>query len=182
MTRVLRPMTKRFDLATAIRKPPIIVARRCFGTTLESVPNNVPYVLAEPELVTRWRERIGSQGLKVGICWQGNPLGRIDKGRSVPLREFRALARVPDVRLISLQRKHGLEQLANPPDGMRVETLGAFDEGTDAFVDSAAIMQNRDLIITSDTSVAHVAGALGRPCWVALKHTPDWRWMVKRSD
>jgi ADP-heptose:LPS heptosyltransferase len=65
---------------------------------------------------------------------------------------------------------------------MKIETLGAFDEGRDAFVDSAAVMQNLDLVITSDTSVAHVAGALARPCWVALKHTPDWRWMLKRND
>ena len=76
----------------------------------------------------------------------------------------------------------GLDQLAQLPDGMVVETLGSFDEGSDAFVDTAAIMQNLDLIVTSDTAIAHLAGALGRPVWVALKHVPDWRWMLDRSD
>jgi ADP-heptose:LPS heptosyltransferase len=84
--------------------------------------------------------------------------------------------------LISLQKTHGLEQLGNLPAGMKVETLGAFDEGPDAFIDTAAIMQSIDLIITSDTATAHLAGALGRPVWVALKHMPDWRFMVGRAD
>jgi hypothetical protein len=87
------------------------------------------------------------------------------------------------VRLISLQKTQGLTHLANLPDGMTVETLGDdFDAGTDAFLDSAAVMMTLDLIISSDTSLAHLAGALGRPAWIALKHVPDWRWMMDRSD
>jgi hypothetical protein len=90
---------------------------------------------------------------------------------------------VPGVRLISLQKHHGLEQLANLPDGMRIETLGDdFDAGSDAFIDAAAVMQCLDMVITSDTSVAHLAGALGRPVWVALKHVPDWRWQLQGED
>jgi tetratricopeptide (TPR) repeat protein len=153
-----------------------------FGTALETLPSNVPYVFAEPDLVEAWRQRLGTDGFKLGVCWQGNPAGAIDKGRSIPLREFRPLANLAGVRLISLQRTHGLDQLANLPEVMRVETLGAFDVGKDAFVDTAAIMESLDLIVTSDTSVAHLAGALGRPVWLATKHTPDWRWMLKRSD
>jgi len=153
-----------------------------FGTTLETLPHNIPYVFAEAGLVESWQKRLGPDGFKIGICWQGNPAGAIDKGRSIPLREFRPLASISGVRLISLQRTHGVDQLKNLPDGMRVEILGAFDQGKDAFVDTAAIMQNLDLIITSDTSVAHLAGALGRPVWLATKHTPDWRWMLKRTD
>jgi hypothetical protein len=121
-------------------------------------------------------------GFKVGIGWQGNPKGAIDRGRSIPLAQFATLSQVPDVRLISLQRTHGLDQLERLPPGMTVETLGAFDEGDDAFLDTAAIMQNLDLVVTSDTAIAHLAGALGRPVWVALKHVPDWRWMLDRSD
>jgi ADP-heptose:LPS heptosyltransferase len=153
-----------------------------FGTALETLPTNVPYVFAEPDLVEAWRQRLGTDGFKLGVCWQGNPAGAIDKGRSIPLREFRPLANLAGVRLISVQRTHGLDQLANLPEVMRVETLGAFDVGKDAFVDTAAIMESLDLIVTSDTSVAHLAGALGRPVWLATKHTPDWRWMLKRSD
>jgi ADP-heptose:LPS heptosyltransferase len=90
---------------------------------------------------------------------------------------------LPGVRLISLQKNNGVEQLENLPAGMRVETLGDdFDSGLDAFIDTAAAMECVDLIITADTAIAHLAGALARPTWVALKHVPDWRWLLDRSD
>ena len=152
-----------------------------FGVTLEDLPGPVPYLFAQAPLVNLWREKIGARAFKVGIGWQGNPKGLIDKGRSIPLMKFHPLS-MPGVRLISLQRTDGLDQLASLPVGMNVETLGAFDDGKDAFIDTAAIMQNLDLVITSDTATAHLAGALDRPCWVALKHMPDWRWMVGRSE
>ncbi len=134
-------------------------------------------------MVARWRERLGGHGLKIGICWQGNPDVKVDIGRSFPLRCFQPLAAITGVRLISLQKAHGLDQLGNLPSGMEVETLGEeFDAGPDAFIDTAAVMSCLDLVVTSDTSVAHLAGALGRPVWVALKHVPDWRWMLDRSD
>jgi hypothetical protein len=87
------------------------------------------------------------------------------------------------VRLISLQKGEGSEQLAMLPDGMTVERLGEdFDAGFDAFIDSAAVMQACDLIVTCDTSIAHLAGALGRPTWTALRDVPDWRWLLERQD
>jgi hypothetical protein len=168
---------RRFDYQCALMSLP-----ERFGTTIASLPNAVPYLFAEPELVEKWRKHIGDEGFRIGVCWQGNPAGQIDKGRSIPLAHFQSIASIPGVRLISLQRSHGLEQLAQFPAAMRIETLGPFDTGNDGFIDTAAVMQNLDLIITSDTSVAHLAGALGRTVWVALKHTPDWRWMLKRRD
>jgi Glycosyltransferase family 9 (heptosyltransferase) len=120
--------------------------------------------------------------LKIGIAWQGSQLA-IDIGRSFPLALVQRLAAVPGVRLISLQKDAGSEQLKSIPEGMRVEDFGArLDRGADAFLDTAAIMANVDLVITSDTSIAHLAGALGRPTWVALKHVPDWRWLLGRQD
>jgi hypothetical protein len=99
------------------------------------------------------------------------------------LAEFVPLTRLPGVRLISLQKAHGLDQLAGLPADSAIEILSDdFDEGGDAFVDTAAIMSHLDLIITSDTSIAHLAGALGRPTWVALKYVPDWRWLLDRED
>src|SRR5262249_42454565 len=87
------------------------------------------------------------------------------------------------VRLISLQKHVGLDQLAGLPKDIEIETLGdALDNGPDAFIDTAAVMNSLDLIITSDTAIAHLAGALGRPTWVALKHGPDWRWLLDRED
>ncbi len=154
-----------------------------FDTRAETIPFQHPYLFAEPDAVARWAERIGTAGYKVGIAWQGNPNGGVDVGRSVPLRHFAPVARIPDVRLISLQKGYGVEQLTTLPAGMQVETLGdAFDNGSDAFIDTAAAMTHLDLIITSDTSIAHLAGALGRPTWLALKKVPDWRWLLERTD
>ena len=171
------PADAKFDFQCALMSLP-----ERLGIALDDLPGPMPYLFAENPLAEMWRDRIGSQGFKVGIGWQGNPAGLIDKGRSIPLAKFRPLSDVPGVRLISLQKIHGLDQLANAPAGMRIETLGTFDVGPDAFIDTAAIMQNLDLVITSDTSVPHLAGALGRPCWVALKQLPDWRFMIGRSD
>jgi len=168
---------RRFDFQCALMSLPLHL-----GVGLETVPSEAPYLFAEQDLVAKWRASIGENGFRIGLCWQGNPLGKIDKGRSIPLEKYRPLAAVPGVRLISLQKNHGLDQLGHLPAGMAVETLGDFDSGGDAFVDTAAIMQNLDLVITSDTAIPHLAGALGRPTWVALKQIPDWRWMVERSD
>ena len=164
---------RRFDFQCALMS----LAER-FGIEPHDLPGTMPYLFAEPDLVAQWRDRIGSHGFKVGIGWQGNPIGLIDKGRSVPLANFLPLSQIPGLRLISLQKTHGLGQLSQLPPGMAVETIGAFDEGRDAFVDTAAIMQGLDLVITSDTATAHLAGALGVRTWVALKRVPDWRWML----
>jgi hypothetical protein len=166
---------RRFDFQSALMSLPL----RLGMPTPRAEPS---YLSAESGLVAQWWEKIGTQGFKVGLCWQGNPKGRIDEGRSIPLEKYAPLASVPGVRLISLQKAHGLEQLKHLPSGMTVETLGDFDTGDDAFVDTAAIMNGLDLVITSDTAIPHLAGALGVPAWVALKHVPDWRWMLERSD
>jgi tetratricopeptide (TPR) repeat protein len=165
----------RFDVQCALMGLPYR-----FGTKLETIPSATPYLFAEPERSAQWRERIGTADLKVGISWQGNTIS-ID--RSFRLRELEPLSRIPGVRLISIQKNDGVEQLADLPAGMEVETLGDdFDSGPDAFIDTAAVMAQFDLVISCDTSIAHLAGALARPTWVALKHIPDWRWMLDRSD
>src|SRR5262249_46814005 len=135
------------------------------------------------ELVARYRQRIGTHGLKVGIVWQGNPRAKADHGRSIPLTEFLRLQRLPDLRLISLQKHHGLEQLARLADDSNIETLGdGIAPASDGFVDSAAAIANLDLVITCDTSIAHLSGALGKPTWIILKHAADWRWLLDRED
>ncbi len=103
----------------------------------------------------------------------GNP--KINLKRNVPLACFGALAAIPGVRLISLMKVPAPESVA----AFAVESLGAdFDAGPDAFIDSAAVMANCDLVVTSDTSIAHLAGALGRPVFLALRYAPDWRWLA----
>lgn len=139
-----------------------------------------PYLFAEPDRVVRWRDRVGAGGMRIGINWQGFPGRFEDRGRSFPLALFAPLAAVPGVRLISLQKGEGEEQVAAA--GFSVETLDGLDDGPDAFLDTAAVMESLDLVVTSDTSIAHLAGALGRPVWVALRFVPDWRWMLERAD
>ncbi|WP_018262858.1 tetratricopeptide repeat protein [Methylobacterium sp. WSM2598] len=134
-----------------------------------------PYLAAQPERVAAWRARL-PPGFRVGVAWQGQPGRAIDRGRSLPLACLAPLARVPGVRLVSLQKVHGLDQLDRLPEGMAVTVLPDLDAGPDAFLDTAAVMMSLDLVVTSDTAVAHVAGALGRPVFVALKPVPDWRW------
>lgn len=137
-----------------------------------------PYLRAEQARVKKWRNVIGDHGFKVGICWQGNPLGLVDLGRSVPLVECKPISEIDGVRLISLQHGFGEEQIADNPD-MNIEVLSDVDadEGS-AFLDTAAIMNCLDLIVTTDTSTAHLAGALGCPGLVLLKKYPDWRWIL----
>ena len=123
------------------------------------------------------------EGFKIGVVWQGNPDPEADRARSMPLAAFAPLAEIAGVKLISLQKGFGEEQLSNLPPSMRVETLGAdFDAGADAFVDTAAMMTCLDLVVTCDTSIAHLAGALAVPVWVALKSDAEWRWLTGRAD
>ncbi|OYQ31419.1 hypothetical protein CHU95_19910 [Niveispirillum lacus] len=167
-----------FDVHLAIMSVPFVL-----GTTLATIPAPIPYLFADPQRVEMWRDRLPPGGFRIGIVWQGKAGVGIDRGRSYGLHHLAAVARVPGVTLVSLQKGYGLDQLENLPDGMRVETLGPdFDAGADAFLDTAAVMQHMDLIISSDTSVAHLAGALGRPVWVPLKLSPDWRWLTDRED
>ena len=166
-----------YDFDCALMSLPL-----AFGTTLADIPAAVPYLSAEPVKALRWRQQLGDAGFKVGIAWQGSR-NRIDVGRSVPLEMFGRLARIPGVRLISLQKGDVLDQLRAASEDLRVEVLGEeFDEGPQAFLDSAAVMTQLDLIISCDTALAHLAGALGCPTWLAAKHVPDWRWLLDRSD
>ena len=187
LIRLFKPLARDFEIVGSVEGG----HRFDFQCALMSLPLRLDmpipraetaYVSAEPELVAQWRDKIGAQGFRIGLCWQGNPKGRIDEGRSIPLEKYRPLASLPNVRLISLQRTHGLEQLDRLPAGMTVETLPEFDSGSDAFIDTAAIMRCLDLVVTSDTAIPHLAGALGVPTWVVLKHVPDWRWMLEGSE
>jgi hypothetical protein len=139
------------------------------------------YLTAEPERVARWKEKLGAQGFRIAIAWQGNQLVLGSEGKAFRVAALEKIAKHPGVRLIALQKNAGSEQLAHLPPGMAVEHHD-FDDGADGFLDSAAIMKACDLVITADTAPAHLAGALGVPAWVGLKHVPDWRWFMHRAD
>lgn len=151
-------------------------------TSLDTIPAHVPYLFADPARIGAWQRRLGENGFRVGINWQGKK-SDIDLGRSFPVSEFLPLSRIPGVRLISLHKGAGEAQLSALPPGMTVETLGSnFDSGSDAFLDTAAVMKCCHLVITSDTATAHLAGALGVPVWLAIKCVPEWRWFLNRKD
>lgn len=161
------------DVCSALMSLPAV-----FATTLETIPWAPAYLRPDAMRVERWRRRIGEAGFKVGVVWQGSTAAHARPlQRSFPLAALAGLAAIPQVRLISLQKQEGLDQLAGLPPEMAVETLGdGFDPGPDLFVDTAAAMACCDLVITPDTSTAHLAGALGVAAWVALPFVSDWRW------
>ena len=153
-----------------------------FRTGAGTIPASTPYLAAEPALAEKWKERLGPDGFKIGIAWRSSASGA-SLGKAFSPAYFAALAEIPGVRLISLQKTEESAELNDLPPGLAIEQLGAdFDAGPDAFIDSAAVMQSLDLVISADTAIAHLAGALGRPVWVALKHVPDWRWLLDRAD
>ncbi len=143
----------------------------------------VPYITADPARVAAWAERLPKGPFRIGIAWQGNPRAGVDRLRSVPLAAFAALARLPGVELVSLQKGDGLDQLDALPEGMTVSVLPPdFASGPDSFMDTAAVIANLDLVVSIDSAVSHLAGALGRPVFVALKQVPEWRWKPEGDE
>lgn len=150
------------------------------GTTLETIPAKTPYVFADPDLAARWKWELSPlAGFKVGVAWQGNPTHKNDRQRSVPLTHLAPLARLPGVQLVSLQKGPGADQIARLSEPWPLFDLG---HRLGDFTDTAAVLQNLDLVITVDTAVVHLAGAMGVPVWIALPYSPDWRWLLHRDD
>jgi len=163
---------------------PLMSLPRVLDTRVETIPASIPYLVPEVSLMANWKDRLMDiDGFKIGICWQGNPTFRDDRERSVPLRAFSTLAEIPGIRLISLQKGPGTEQLKQVGEPFSVMDLGAdLDRESGPFMDTAAIMRNLDLVITVDTVTGHLAGALGVPVWVALSKVPHWPWLLGRTD
>ncbi len=163
---------------------PLLSLPGAFGADLSTLPGETAYLRADPGRAAKWKARIGEQGLRIGVVWQGSTLPyALPLQRSYPLAALYGISQVPGVRLVSLQKHNGLDQLERLPASMAVETLGDdFDPGPQAFVDTAAAMTCCDLVIAMDTSAAHLAGALGVPTWLALPYVADWRWLADRDD
>ena len=159
---------------------PLLSLPYLFKTKLKTIPSATSYLETNHNKVSLWKKYFKQNTFKVGICWQGSK-SKIDVGRSFPLYLFKSISALPNVELISLHKGEGERQIKDI--SFNLTTLGdSFDTGENAFIDTAAIMANCDLIITSDTAIAHLAGALGCPTWIALKYIPDWRWMLDRRD
>jgi len=167
-----------FDLQIPLLSLPAV-----FKTSLATIPAQTPYIFADPQRIERWRQRLADiPGFKVGIHWQGSLAYSNDRHRSLPLRHFQALAQVPGVQLISLQKGAGSEQVGQLSKSFSVIELAGMDDEGGAFMDTAAVMKNLDLVITSDSAVAHLAGAMAVPVWVAIGFAPEWRFFLDRED
>lgn len=174
--------TRDLDSLGPLRWQMLVSVSGVLGIVPDTVPTKAPYLQPDPQRTTAWRDRLGP-GFKIGISWQGSPTFVHDKGRSIPLSAFAPLAELPGVRLISLQKRPGAEQVATVPFRDRIEQpLDIADVSDTAFLDTAALAANLDLIVTSDSMNAHLAGALGRPAFIALRQIPDWRWLLGRED
>ena len=165
---------------------PLLSLPRAFGTTVATIPGEVPYLAADRAAVAAWRRRLADlEGLRVGLVWAGNPrpnqpgANRIDRRRSVTLGHFANLAEVPGVSFVSLQKGQAASQTRSPPPGLLVHDWT--DELTD-FADTAALIEALDLVISVDTSVVHLAGALGKPTWLLNRFDTCWRWLLNRDD
>jgi Flp pilus assembly protein TadD len=163
--------------------PPLSIPYHC-GTRLDSIPAAIPYLHAAPDCVKSWAAQLPQARLRVGLVWKGNPHFENDAERSLPslalLQPLAAVKAAGNVHFISLQKGAGEDEAMQAPGALRPVNLGPWLKD---FADTAAVIMNLDLVITVDTAVAHLAGALGKPCWVLLPDfKTDWRWLRGRID
>jgi len=158
---------------------PLLSLPLAFGTELNTIPASVPYVFADPARVEAWRPRLPGNTRRIGLAWGGNPTHHRDRLRSIPLEQFVPLMKVAGATFYSLQFGLGSEQVKLlPPDARLIDLGGELKD----FADTAAVVSHLDLVISVDTSVAHLAGAMGKPVWILLNKGCDWRWLLERED
>ena len=163
-----------FDLYCPLMSLPLV-----FGTELATVPANIPYLRPYADRIAAWQPRLPDNGrARVGVCWAGNPGFGNDRHRSIPLERFAALFGVPGIDFVSLQKE------VNPAHAALLEQHGILRLGEqfEDFADTAAVIAMLDLVVAVDTSVAHLAGAMGRVTALLLPFSPDWRWLLDRND
>jgi hypothetical protein len=164
-----------FDLHVPMLSLPL-----AFKTTVETIPTDVHYLAADPARCEVWRQKIGDRSrLRVGLVWGGNPSNPGDRTRSIRLEQLLPLLRVEGADFYSLQKDRRSEQIRDLPDPGKIID---HTESLASFAETAALLMQLDLVISVDTAVVHLAGALGRPVWALLPLAPDWRWMLQRSD
>jgi ADP-heptose:LPS heptosyltransferase len=159
---------------------PLLSLPRVLGTTPDTIPATVPYISVSDVKRAAARATLARAGTapRIGLCWAGNAAHGNDRNRSLPLAALAPLFAVPGIAWFSLQQEKAAAQIAASPAADRLVPLAA----DAALVATAALIAELDLIITVDTSIAHLAGALARPTWVLLPFAPDWRWQLGRDD
>jgi tetratricopeptide (TPR) repeat protein len=152
---------------------------RVLGTTAETIPADIPYLYTDPAKADVWSQKLAGDGFKVGIVWAGSPLHSDDANRSCTLEHFEPLGQIDGVQLFGLQKGAAAAQTERLRGGMPFENLG--DELKN-FADTAAVISNLDLVVSVDTAVLHLAGAVGKEVWALLPFEADWRWLRQRDD
>ena len=158
---------------------PLMSLPLALGTELETIPRRVPYIVPDAARVEAWRERLPGNTRRIGLAWSGNPGHPRDRLRSIALEQLVPLLKVAGTTFYSLQFGSGAEQMMQLPPGVPLVDLG--DELED-FANVAATVANLDLVISIDSAVAHLAGAMGKPVWILLNKGCDWRWFLERED
>ena len=157
---------------------PLLSLPHVFATTTATIPGGVPYIVAPADRIAAWASRLPTDGLRVGLAWSGHPDNARDHERSIPFARLAPLIDIPGTRFVSLQKD---VRAADSDDFQRsrnlIDLLGELRD----FADTAAIIAQLDLVITVDTAVAHLAGAMGKPVWVLLPRVPDFRWLLDRT-
>lgn len=158
---------------------PLLSLPRVFKTSLGTIPADVPYLFSNAQKTTHWRDRLHKEAFKVGLVWAGSPTNHDDKNRSCDIVNFAPLLQIRGIRFYALQKGDAASRLNCLPEDIRPMDLG---KEIKDFQDTAAIIQNLDLLISVDTAAAHLAGAMGKPVWTLLPFAPDWRWLMDRSN
>jgi hypothetical protein len=150
-----------------------------FGTTVDTIPATVPYLHAPAGRTKIWRDRLADMGRpRIGLVWSGKPSHKNDHNRSIALLQLKPLLSVAGAQFVSLQR----EYRANDLTALGRLPIRRIDDLLADFGDTAAAIGELDLVITVDTAVAHLAGAMAKPLWLLLPHIQDWRWLHGRND
>jgi ADP-heptose:LPS heptosyltransferase len=158
---------------------PLLSLPLAFGTELSTIPASIPYLWPLQERRAQWRDRMPANGrLRIGVCWAGSTLHANDRNRSIPLARFAKLLSVPNLDFISVQKE------VNKADAAILREHGVLQLGSDFtdFADTAAVVAMLDLVVSVDTSVVHLAGAMGKAVALLVPFSPDWRWLLDRTD
>lgn len=180
-----------FDLHAPLMSMPYLCK-----TTINTIPAKIPYLYADQSLQKLWRDRITKNKFTIGVCWHvdashdadvyrgnGRTVSVMGSKRSLPIDLVSALAEIPGVQVYSLQKGPGAEELKRAAVGQQVIDFGnELDTAHGSFMDTAALMQQLDLVVSADTSIAHLAGGLGVPVWILVPYPAEWRWLLERSD
>lgn len=158
---------------------PLLSLPSALATDLNSIPAKIPYLYPDPAQVEAWRQRLPGNSLRIGLVWAGSPLHPHEIWRAIPLEQLAPLTKVEGTAFYSLQMGAPASQVKQL--GPSVHLIDLQDQQKD-FADTAAIVANLDLVISIDTSVAHLAGGLGKPVWIVLARSSDWRWFLERED